>query len=113
MTILTREQALTVMGLAAVPEADADAVQRAFERLARRYPQAHFPERFRELLEARDRLLDSGRNWREELHSGTLNLSWVPPYLKTGEDAAAVQDARAVLQSLLRAGYRAEGLEPD
>lgn len=107
--ISTREQALAVLGLTAAPEADADAVQRAFERLARRYPQPHFPERFRELLEARDRLLESGRNWREELQSGTLNLSWVLPYLK-GVPPAAAQDSRTALQSLLRAGYRAEGL---
>jgi hypothetical protein len=112
VTISTREQALAALGLSASPQADADTVQRAFERLARRYPSQHFPERFRELLEARDRLLESGRTWREELQSSTLNLSWILPYLRP-EPAAAAKDTRAALQSLLRAGYRAEGLAPE
>ena len=112
MTISTREQALAALGLAASAQADAEAVQRAFERLAHRYPPLHFPERFRGLLEARDRLLQSGRNWREELQSGTLDLSWALPYLRP-EPPAAAKDSRAALQSLLRAGYRAEGLVPE
>jgi hypothetical protein len=104
---LTRDQALAALGLSARPEADAAVIQGAFERLARRYPQPSFPERFRQLLEARDELLDTGRNWRELLENGTLDLGWILPHLRpTRLDSAA--DRRTSLQDMLRAGYLAE-----
>jgi hypothetical protein len=106
---LTRNQALAALGLSATPEADAATIQRAFERLARRYPQPSFPERFRQLLEARDELLDAGRNWRELLENGTLDLGWILPHLgPTRLDSVA--DRRTSLQNMLRAGYLAEQL---
>lgn len=108
MTISIREQALAALGLAAAPAADAAAVQRAFERLARRYPQSHFPERFRELLEARDRLLEAGRDWREQLTSATLDMSWA--YAQLQRMPAVTPDRRTQLQNLLRIGYLAEPL---
>jgi hypothetical protein len=106
---LTREQALAALGLSTTPEADAATVQRAFERLARRYPQPSFPERFRQLLEARDELLDTGRSWRELVESATLDLSWTLPHLPPRSSAVA-PDRRASLQRMLRAGYLAEPL---
>lgn len=117
---LARDQALTALGLSATPDADAATVQRAFERLARRYPQPSFPERFRQLLEARDALLDSGRRWREWIEGGTLDLSWTLPYLRPSTPTAP-PDCRTSLQRMLRAGYLAEtvggpwagGLEED
>src|ERR1700736_3860736 len=45
-----RNHALAALGLGATPNADTSIIQGAFERLARRYPQPHFPERFRQLL---------------------------------------------------------------
>ncbi len=104
---LTRDQALATLGLSATPDADGTIVQRAFERLARRYPQPNFPERFRQLLEARDELLDSGRTWRELVESGTLDLTWILPHLPP-TPAAAPLDRRTSLQRMLRAGYLAE-----
>jgi hypothetical protein len=106
---LTRDRALAALGLGATPDADAEAVQRAFERLARRYPQLSFPERFRQLLEARDELLDAGRSWRELLESGTLDLGWILPHLEPAR-LNAVVDRRTSLQDMLRAGYLAERL---
>jgi hypothetical protein len=106
---LTRDQALAALGLSTTPEADAAAIQRAFERLARRYPQPSFPERFRQLLEARDQILEAGRSWRELLESSTLDLTWVLPHLATTPPASAA-DRRTSLQSMLRAGYLAERL---
>jgi hypothetical protein len=108
---LTRDQALAALGLSATPEADAAAIQGAFERLARRYPQPSFPERFRQLLEARDELLDAGRNWRELLESGTLDLGWILPHLRPTH-LDSVGDRRTSLQDMLRAGYLAEQLPP-
>jgi hypothetical protein len=109
---LTREQALAALGLTAAPDSDAAAVQAAFERLARRYPQPHFPERFRTLLEARDQLLAPERAWREQLESRTLNLSWILPRVRP-DAAASAPDRRSSLQALLRAGLFAEPLMPD
>jgi hypothetical protein len=106
---LTREQSLAVLGLSATPDADAATVQRAFERLARRYPQPSFPERFRHLLEARDELLDTGRSWRELLESPTLDLTWTLPHLPPSSPTAP-PDRRTSLQTMLRAGYIAEPL---
>jgi hypothetical protein len=106
---LTHEQALAALGLSATPEADAATVQRAFERLARRYPQPSFPERFRHLLEARDELLDTGRSWRELLEGVTLDLTWILPHLPP-DSPAAPPDRRTSLQRMLRAGYLAEPL---
>jgi curved DNA-binding protein CbpA len=107
-----RDEALATLGLAAQPDADAPAVQRAFERLARRYPERHFPERFRALLEARDRLLNPGRLWRDELERPTLDLRWALPYLSQREkEKSTLRAADDVVQDMLRAGYRAEGLE--
>jgi hypothetical protein len=106
---LTREQALAALGLSATPDADAATVQRAFERFARRYPQPSFPERFRQLLEARDELLDTGRSWRELVESGTLDLSWALAHLRAGLPSAPV-DRRGALQRMLREGYLAEPL---
>jgi len=106
---LTRNQALAALGLSARPEADAAAVQGAFERLARRYPQPSFPERFRQLLEARDELLDTGRNWRELLENGALDLGWILPHLGPTHPGS-VADRRTSLQDMLRAGYLAERL---
>jgi hypothetical protein len=103
----TRDEALAALGLAATPDADAAAIQRAFERLARRYPEPHFPERFRQLLEARDLLLDAARKWREQLEGSTLDLTWMLPHLVKAE---SVPDRRAALQAFLRAGYLAEPL---
>jgi hypothetical protein len=105
----TRDQALATLGLSAKPDADAAAIQSAFERLARRYPQPSFPERFRQLLEARDRLLDTGRSWRELLESGTLDLAWVLPHLAPAHREATL-DRRTSLQDMLRVGYLAEPL---
>jgi len=104
---LTREQALAALGLSATPEADAVTVQRVFERLARRYPQPSFPERFRQLLEARDELLDTGRSWRELVESVTLDLTWTLPHVRPSSLSAPL-DRRMSLQSMLRAGYLAE-----
>jgi hypothetical protein len=106
---LTREQALGALGLSATPDADAAAVQRAFERFARRYPQPSFPERFRQLLEARDELLDTGRSWREWVESGTLDLSWALAHLRPGFPTGPA-DRRASLQRMLRERYLAEPL---
>ena len=106
---LTRNQALAALGLSARPEADAAAVQGAFERLARRYPQPSFPERFRQLLEARDQILEAGRSWRELLESTTLDLTWILPHLAL-TPPASVADRRTSLQNMLRAGYLAERL---
>ena len=108
---LTREQALAALNLAAAPGTDAAAVQAAFERLARRYPQPHFPERFRTLLEARDQLLSPERAWRELLESRTLDLSWVLPRV-AAEAAAPAADRKSSLQGMLRAGFLAEPMEP-
>jgi hypothetical protein len=106
---LTRDQALAALGLSVTPEADAATVQRAFERLARRYPQPSFPERFRQLLEARDQILEAGRSWRELLESSTLDLTWILPHLAPAPPAS-VADRRTSLQNMLRAGYVAERL---
>lgn len=106
---LAREQALALLGLSTTPDADAATVQRAFERLARRYPQPSFPERFRQLLEARDELLDTGRSWREAVDSGTLDLTWILPHLRPSSPSVS-PDRRSSLQRMLRAGFRAEPL---
>jgi hypothetical protein len=106
---LAREQALAALGLSATPDADAATVQRAFELLACRYPQPSFPERFRQLLEARDELLDAGRRWRELVEGVTLDLSWTLPHLRPSSPSAPL-DRRASLQRMLRAGFRAEPL---
>jgi hypothetical protein len=103
------EQALAALGLSATPEADATTVQCAFERLARRYPQPSFPERFRQLLQARDELLDTGRSWRELVESASLDLTWTVPHLPASSPAAPL-DRRTSLQKMLRAGYLAEPL---
>jgi hypothetical protein len=102
-----RDQALATLGLSGTPDADSAAIQRAFERLARRYPQPGFPERFRQLLEARDRLLDAGRSWRELLESGTLDLAWILPHVAP-DHPSSTRDRRTSLQDMLRAGYLAE-----
>ena len=107
---LTREQALAALGLASAQSPDAAAVQAAFERLARRYPQPHFPDRFRTLLEARDQLLAPERAWRDLLESRTLDLGWILPHVAPPAVAAA-PDRRSSLQSLLRAGFLAEPLD--
>jgi hypothetical protein len=106
---LNREQALATLRLSATP--DADVVQSAFERLARRYPQPSFPERFRQLLEARDQLLDAGRTWRELVESSTLDLTWILPHLQANT-TTTLPDRRKSLQDMLRAGYLAESLQP-
>jgi hypothetical protein len=108
---LTRDQALAALGLSATPDADAAAVQKAFERLARRYPQPSFPARFRELLEARDQLLDPMRSWRELLEGRTLDLSWILARVSAAPPAPAM-DRKAFLQSMFREGYRADPLSP-
>jgi hypothetical protein len=108
---LTRDQALAALGLAANPGADAAAVQAAFERLARRYPQPHFPDRFRALLDARDQLLAPERTWRDLLENRTLDLSWILPHLKPAA-VAPPPDRKALLQRLLRAGLLAEPIAP-
>jgi hypothetical protein len=106
-----RNQALAVLGLSATPDADTPVIQSAFERLARRYPQPHFPERFRQLLEARDQLLEAGRGWREQLENRTLDLAWMVPHLKL-PTPESIPQRRVALQDLLRAGYLAEPLAP-
>jgi hypothetical protein len=101
--------ALAALGLAESPDADMAAIQQAFERMARRYPQASFPERFRRLLEARDHLLNPARGWREEFEARTLDLSWLLPHLAS-LDAGTRTTSREALQAMLRAGYLAEPL---
>lgn len=105
----SREQALATLGLAATPDPDSATVQRAFERLARRYPQPSFPDRFRQLLEARDALMDPGRSWRGMLEGNNLDLSWMLRHLSS-RSTGKPTDRRSFLQSLLRAGYNAETL---
>jgi len=107
-----RDQALATLGLSATPAADAAAIQSAFERLARRYPQPNFPERFRQLLDARDRLLDVARVWRELVESRTLDLGWALPYFKPARMRSNA-DRRTALQDMLRAGYLAEPISVD
>jgi hypothetical protein len=107
---LTRDQALAALGLTATPDADGAAVQKAFERLARRYPQPSFPARFRELLEARDELLNPMRSWRALLQSRTLDLTWIVPRIEPPAPAIA-PDSRSFLQSMLRDAYLADPLE--
>jgi hypothetical protein len=108
---LTRDEALAALGLAGAPDVDTAVVQRAFERLARRYPQPSFPERFRQLLDARDQLLDAGRSWRELVESRTLDLTWILPHLAPAP-AEPAADHRTLLQAMLRAGYLAEPMSP-
>ncbi|MGH8584452.1 MAG: hypothetical protein ACREWG_17115 [Gammaproteobacteria bacterium] len=111
---LTREEALAVLALQAQPDADRDTVQRAFERLARRYPQQQFPERFRQLLEARDLMLNADREWREQLESGTLDLSWALSYLPDDPFSRLPQPGdREALQACLRRAFRGEPLGED
>lgn len=107
---LTHEQALAALNLTSTPNWNAATVQAAFERLARRYPQPHFPERFRALLEARDQLLAPERAWRELLESRTLNLAWILPHLAPAA-AGQTPDRSSSLQSMLRAGFLAEPLD--
>jgi hypothetical protein len=104
---LTREQALGALGLSAASDANGAAVQAAFERLARRYPQPHFPDRFRQLLEARDRLLAPERSWRELVESRTLDLGWILPHVAPAK-VVPTPDRRSVLQGLMRAGLLSE-----
>ena len=105
-----RDHALAALGLGATPNADTSIIQGAFERLARRYPQPHFPERFRQLLEARDQLLGAGRGWREQLENRTLDLAWMLPHLRPATPEESIAQRRTALQDLLRAGYLAEPL---
>lgn len=108
----TREDALAVLGLADRPDADPATVQQAFERRARRYPPASFPDRFRQLLDARDRLLEPGRIWRQQLDAPVLDLAWLNPHLARAQPRAPAPPAQA-LQDMLRAGYHAEPLPPE
>jgi len=107
---LPRDRALAALGLSNTPDADVPTIQNAFERLARRYPQPHFPERFLELLAARDQLLNAARGWREQLENRTLDLAWVLPHLRPSPTRESVPTRSAALQALLRAGYLAETL---
>ncbi len=107
-----RNQALAVLGLSAASDPDTPVIQSAFERLARRYPQPHFPERFRQLLEARDELLGAARSWREQLENRTLDLAWMIPHLTHSAPRESIPQRRSALQDLLRAGYLAETLAP-
>ncbi|MQA90880.1 MAG: hypothetical protein GEU90_11670 [Gemmatimonas sp.] len=102
----TRDQALAILGLDAASNVEPATIQRAFERLARRYPQPSFPERFRLLLEARDHLLDAGRGWRDQLTSRTLDVAWLLPHLASQQPSPPAR--RQALQDMLRAGYLAE-----
>ena len=108
-----RDHALATLGLSDSPDAATAVIQSAFERLARRYPQPHFPDRFRQRLDARDQLLEPGRAWREQLEGRTLDLAWMLPHLKPVAPRASAPDSqRKALQDLLRAGYLAEPLDP-
>ncbi len=106
MTTL-RDEALAVLGLGECAEVGRGEVQKAFERLARRYPPQSFPERFARIIEARDLLLGDERYWRDQVLARTLDLSWALPYLSPDPLASLPEPvARETLQGFLREAFR-------
>ena len=105
------DTALAALGLPEGDAVDPLAVAKAFERLAKRYPPTHFPDKFKKILEARDFLLNQGRAWREFVSTKTLDLSWAAPCLSKNTVAPLpLEDERMHLQNLLRATFKSDPL---
>jgi len=105
------DTALAALGLPGGDAVDPLTVAKAFERLAKRYPPTHFPDKFKKILEARDLLLNQGRAWREFVSTKTLDLSWAAPCLSQNTVAPLpLADERMHLQNLLRATFKSDPL---
>lgn len=109
--ITSRDQAMALLNIEQA-SADVATVEQAFARLARRYPPAHFPEVFRDLLAARDLLADEVKVWRAEIDGPTLDLSWAAPYFKDSA-TESLRPSHHLLQALLRATYQVSSLDED
>lgn len=105
-------EACAALGLTPEQAQNPSLIDQAFEKLTRRYPPSHFPERFASILAARDTLRNLEQPWRELLEARTLNLAWLRPHLASAVDSTeglqeAMQDAATYRQSLLRAAFTA------
>lgn len=112
--MLDRNEALATLGLKADQADDHGAIERSFEKLARRYPPSHFAQRFQAILAARDALLREDRAWQQLLEHKTLDLRWLSPYLPKAATARgeAISDAQ-LFQDFLRECFIAEPILED
>lgn len=100
----TSAEAREVLGLRGEEEPTPEAVRDAFVKLARRYPEHHFPERFRELREAYDLLLKPDAGFGALLSAPEVDLSVLLPFVSPPETPAELRagSQAEVLAELLR-----------
>ncbi len=84
---------------------DPKTVIKAFTRLSRRYPGQHFPEKFADLLVARDTLCRPDQGFREVLFDDEINLSFLKSALKETTSKPKISTEEKCLQDFLRPVY--------
>lgn len=104
---ISTEQAQATLRLSEVASPTQKQVLEAFTRLARRYPAASFPERFRELIQARDTLLDPARDLRSLFTARHIDISWLATLLPRQPDATdpSWHEQRGLLLAMLKAAF--------
>jgi hypothetical protein len=95
---MTREEALQNLNLP--PDADADAIEKAYQRLARRYPPEFHPDKFRAVDDSY-RQLTSLSAMIEKLLAPSIEAPKIDPSLLVFEPAIPPEEAaKAVLEIL-------------
>lgn len=111
---ISSEQALAALRLPPEALPSRREVLEAFARLSRRYPLVSFPERFGELLAARDALLDPARDLRDLFTARQVDLTWLPALAQTKSVERDEDGGRELLLDMLRKVFvEGDGYGPD
>jgi hypothetical protein len=94
---MERSEALVVLNVQA--DSSREVVEKAFQRMVRRYPPEAFAEKFGLLRSAYEVLTNSSHQWLEFMQADTPSLTWLLPYVISNADNG--QKSSQVLQQEL------------
>ena len=102
--MISKEQALTKLGLSTEDGGDKQKVSEAYRKMTRRYPEQSFPDKYREICQAYEALSDSKRTYEEYILDNKIDLSWAAQDLvdETGASKPQPLSAREFRLTLAR-----------
>lgn len=116
--MLTLKEAKIILGFSENDTIESEKLEERYRRLRMRYPQAHFPEKFSEIITAYKALTDSSAHWNTLFDfDRLLDISWSIPYFKDGISfntiSSEVDFNNLLLQKLSQCGLKNPSINDD